>query len=71
MRVRWAELWYWCVWEIRNTYIILVGSVKGRDTLQDVGIDGRIILKCIFNKPDGRAWSEFVWLSGQTRGGVL
>jgi hypothetical protein len=28
----------------------LVGKLEGRNTLEDMGLDGRIILKRIFNK---------------------
>jgi len=28
-----------------------------RDHLEDLGVDGRIILKCIFQKWDGEAWT--------------
>jgi hypothetical protein len=30
--------------------------------LEELGVDGRIILKFILRKLDGRAWSGFVWL---------
>jgi hypothetical protein len=66
-----AELWHLGVWENSSAYRVLVGRLQGRDTLQDMGIVGRIILKCISKEQDGRAWSEFVWLGRQTRGGVL
>jgi hypothetical protein len=36
--------------EMINAYIILIGNPKGRDHLEDLGIDGRIILKCILDK---------------------
>jgi hypothetical protein len=36
--------------EIRNAYKILVESLKGRDHSKDLGVDGRIILKCILGK---------------------
>jgi hypothetical protein len=59
------------VWENRNAYRVLVGRLQGRDGLKDKGIVGRMILRGILKKQDGRAWSEFVWLNGQIRGGVL
>jgi hypothetical protein len=31
------------------------GNIRERDNLKDLGIDGRIILKCILKKWDG-AW---------------
>jgi hypothetical protein len=38
--------------EIRTMYNILVESLKGRNHLEDTGIDGGIILKLVF-------WKEF------------
>jgi hypothetical protein len=31
------------------------------DHLEDLGVDGRIMLKWIFNRWDGEAWPELVW----------
>jgi len=38
--------------------------------LEDPGIDGRIILRRIFRKWDGEAWTEFVWFRIGTSGGL-
>jgi len=32
-----------------------------RDNLEDLGVDGRIILNCIINKWYGEAWTELLW----------
>jgi hypothetical protein len=38
---------------------------------QYFGVDGRIILKWILRKWDGRAWIEFMWLKIGTGNGAL
>jgi hypothetical protein len=35
---------------------------EGKDYLQDLGLDGKIISKWIFNKWDGKAWIGLIWL---------
>jgi hypothetical protein len=37
----------------RCAYTVLVGRLEGRNHLEDPGVDGRIILKWIFEKWDG------------------
>jgi len=39
-----------------------VGNLRERDHLEDLGTDGRIILKWICRKWDVRAWTGSVWL---------
>jgi hypothetical protein len=36
--------------ERSGTYMVLVGQPEGRNRLEDSGVDGRIILKWIFEK---------------------
>jgi hypothetical protein len=46
-------------------------SLKGRDHLEDVGIDGRIILQRILGKQGGKLWIGCIWLRTGTSGGLL
>jgi hypothetical protein len=44
--------------EMRNSYKILVGYVKGRDHSEDSGVDGKV-------------WIGFIWLRIGTSGRLL
>jgi len=39
--------------------------------LEDPGVDGEIILRSIFGKWDGSAWTGLIWLRIGTGGGLL
>jgi hypothetical protein len=43
-------------------YRVLVEDLMTRDYLEDVCVDARIILKWIFKKWDGEAWTGFLRL---------
>ena len=47
------------------------GDLRERDTLKDLGIDGRTIIKLIFRKCDGETWAGLIWLRKRTGGGCL
>jgi hypothetical protein len=51
----------------RNAFRIFLDSVKERDRLADLGVDGKIILKGDF-KYDGSVWIEYAWLRIGTSG---
>jgi len=54
----------------RGGYRVLVGDPRERDHLEDLDVDGRVILKLIFKKlTGGRAWAGLIWLRIVTFGG--
>jgi hypothetical protein len=42
-------------------YIQNFSYLKGRDLSEDLGVDGRKILKSILEKQDWRVWTGFIW----------
>jgi hypothetical protein len=68
--LRWAEHVV-LIGEITNGCKILVRNMKGIDHLEELGVDGRIILELILGKQDGKVWTEFIWLRVGTINGIL
>jgi hypothetical protein len=57
--------------ERRGVYRFWWGNMRERDHLGDRGLDGRIILRWIFRKWDGGAWTGLIWLRIRTGVGHL
>jgi hypothetical protein len=53
----------------RNRTILRLESVKGRDHLEDLDVDGRIVLKLILRKQGWRVWIGLIWLGIDTSEG--
>jgi hypothetical protein len=45
----------------RDAYKVLAVRPKGKRPLGNLGVDGGIILKWIFNKYDGAALTDLLW----------
>ena len=57
--------------ERRGAYRALVEKPEGWSHVEDPSVDGRIILKWIFEWMDGGTWTGSVWLRIGTGGGLL
>jgi hypothetical protein len=54
-----------------GTYRVWVGRPDGKNHLEDLGVDGRIILKWTFKTWDREAWTVLLWLRIGIVGGRL
>jgi len=55
--------------EMRNMHTILVGKPEGK--LEDLGVDGRVVLELILGIEDGKLRTGLIWLRIGTSGGIL
>jgi hypothetical protein len=65
----WGMWHVWWTGEVRTFFWL--GDVMERDHLEDLGVDGRIILKWISRKLDWVAWTGLLWLRIGTGGGLF
>ena len=62
----------WHVWGTENVHTrFWWGDPRERDHLEEPGVDGRIILRWIFKKLDGEAWTGLIRYRIGTSGGLL
>ena len=56
---------------ITEEYRVFVGKHDGKRHLEDLGVDGRIMLKRIFKQWEGEAWTGLISLRMGTGGCLL
>jgi hypothetical protein len=62
----------WHVWEEEVcAFGFSVGELRKRDHVEDLGVDGRIILRWILKKWTREAWTGLICLGIETDGGLL
>ena len=57
--------------EKTGAYRCWCGDLTERYDMEDLGVGGMIILKCIFKTWDGKAWIGLIWRRTGTGGGLL
>jgi hypothetical protein len=56
--------------EMRNSYTGWLENLKGVDHLEDLSVDGKILV-LILGKYSEKLWIEFIWLKSGTSGGPI
>ena len=52
----------WYIWETELHNRVLLGRLRERHHLENLGVDGGIILKFILKNWDREAWIGLLWL---------
>jgi hypothetical protein len=60
-----------CVGKREGAYRVWMERPKGKNHLEDLGVNGSIILKCFLKKWDQEAWIGLLWVRIRTGGGQL
>jgi len=55
----------------KGVFKVLVGKPEGKKPYGRPGVDGRILLRCIFRKWDVEAWTGSRWLRIEMVGGHI
>jgi hypothetical protein len=56
---------------MKNVHKILVGKPEGKRPLENLGLDGKIILKWDFGKWGGKLWTRCIWHRMGTNDGLF
>jgi hypothetical protein len=57
--------------EMRNAFEILVRNLEGKNHLEDLGTDGRMIQEWILGKQGEKMWTGLIWIRLGTSGRFL
>jgi hypothetical protein len=61
----------WHVWETGEVHIGFCGDMMERNSLEDLDVDERMILKWILKKWIGESWTELHWFRIGAGDGLL